>query len=248
MSGTVRSLSKVLYAVTILCIAVAAAPQSPLDQDWHQWSSDVCLKILTASPWVTTAQPEDPKNVRRAVLLSSILVREAMLRQSQIRKKYGTMSPKKRHEFDDENATCLTDPRYTTYIVLRVWGGPPVNPKDVEGPGQLSVLEHGAKVGSSDNYRIPLSCGAESFPWQYMPTAIDLQNQYLSREEPNPIVPRDNRQLVRTPAMDFLYPRSVDSMPLIQPGARTMVFDWGKEGGQFTFHLADLIYKYKLDF
>jgi hypothetical protein len=248
MLRTARSDNAALCLIAILAIAFVTTAQSPIDQDWHQWSSDVCLKILTASPWVTTAQPEDPKNVRRAVLLSSLLVRQAMLRELQIRKKYDAMSPKKRHEFDEETDTCLTDPKYSNYIVLRVWGGPPVNPKRADGPGQLSILERPAKVSPSDNYDIPLSCGGDSFPWQYVPTAIDLQNEYQNRENPNPIVPRDNRQLVRTPAMDFLYPRSFGGKLLIQSGDRTMVFDWGEKGGQFTFHLADLIYRDKLDF
>jgi hypothetical protein len=248
MQWTVKSAMVVICLIGIIGTAFAISTQSPIDQDWHQWSSDVCLKILTDSPWVTTAQPEDPKNVRRAVLLSSLLVRQAMLRQLQIQKKYDAMSPKKRQEFDEQVETCLTDSKYSNYIVLRVWGGPPVNPKRADGPGQLSILERPIKVSPSDDYDIPLSCGGDSFPWQYVPTAIDLQNEYQNRENPNPIVPRDNRQLVRTPAMDFLYPRSFGGKPLIQPGDRTMVFDWGKEGGQFTFHLADLIYKDKLDF
>jgi hypothetical protein len=244
MRRTVSSTSKTVCAIVILGVAIATAAQSPLDQDWRHWSSDVCLMILTASPWVTTAKPEDPKNVRRAVLLSSILVREAMLRQSQINKKYDTMSPKKRRAFDDEHATCLTDPRYTTYIVLRVWGGPPVNPKGVEGPGQLSILEHGANVGSSDNYDIPLTCGGDSFPWQHVPTANEKDADYMNRNNPSQAEPLNDRLR----SMDFLYPRSVEGKPLIEPGDRTMVFDWGEKGGRFTFHLADLICKDKLDF
>ena len=245
--NTIRELRRAfrtLCTLAIFGIAFAAAAQSPIDQDWHQWSSDVCLKILTASPWVTTAQPEDPKNVRRAVLLSSVLVREAMLRQLQVRKKYDTMSPKKRQEFDSENASCLTDPKYSNYIVLRVWGGPPANPKRADGLGQLSILEHSASVGSSDNYDIPLTCGGDSFPWQHVPTANDKDADYMNRNDPSQAGLPDDRLR----AMDFLYPRSVDGQALIQPGDRTMVVNWGEKGGQFTFHLADLIYKDKLDF
>jgi hypothetical protein len=243
-SREMRRASRALCTIVILGVALAAAAQSPIDQDWHQWSSDVCLKILTASPWVTTAQPEDPKNVRRAVLLSSLLVRQAMLRQLEILKKYDTMTAKKRQEFDDENATCLTDPRYTTYIALRVWGGPPVYPKSVDQVGQLSILEHNTSVGSSDNYGVPLSCGAESFPWQYMPTAIDKEHDDWEMQHPG----SGGRPDPRRETLDFLYPRMVAGKPLIQPDDRTMVFNWGEKGGQFTFHLADLIYKDKLDF
>ncbi|HLW97114.1 MAG TPA: hypothetical protein VKR82_00595 [Candidatus Acidoferrales bacterium] len=253
MSETVRSISKALYAVAILGIAVAAAAQSPIDQDWHQWSSDVCLKVLTDSPWVATAEVKNSKDVHRAVLLSSLLVRQAMLRQLQIQKKYDTMSPEKRQEFDDETSTCLTDPIYTQFIVIRAWGWPPGTPRSTGDADQLSILEHGAKVSPAyvwtlHDYSALSSCGDESFPWQYIPTAIDKEHEDWNRLHPGTLVPPDNKQLAPIPALEFQYPRSVNGKPLIQPGDRTMVFDWGEKGGRFTFHLADLIYKDKLDF
>jgi hypothetical protein len=253
MQGIVKSAMVVVCFIGIIGTAFAISTQSPIDQDWHQWSSDVCLKILTASPWIATAEPEGPKDVHRAVLLSSLLVRQAMLRQLQIQKKYDAMSPEKRKEFDNETATCLTDPTYTQFIVIRGWGGPPGNPKFTGLPEQLSILEHGAKVAPAivlpvSNIDAPLPCGGETFPWQYIPTAIDKQNNDWNKQHPGAQVPRENRQLAPIPALEFFYPRSVGGKPLIQPGDRTMVFDWGKKGGQFTFHLADLIYKDKLDF
>ena len=228
----------------------AGSPQvSPLEQDWTKWSSDTCIKILTASPWVTTAQPQDPKNIRRAVLISSLLVRQAMLRQMQIRQKYDTMPPKTRQEFDEQTATCLTDPKYGKYIILRVWGGPPVNPAGANEPGQLNVSDR-VRLSPSDNYDASLTCGGENFPWQYVPTAIDRFNDDDNRQHPAPVRPvvRENNQFARTPAMEFLYPRSLDGKPLFERGDRTMVFNWGDKGGQFTFQLAALIYKDKLDF
>jgi hypothetical protein len=48
--------------------------------------------------------------------------------------------------------------------------------------------------------------------------------------------------------MDLLYPRTVDGKPIFERGDRTIVINWGEKGGQFTFQLADLIYKGKLDF
>jgi hypothetical protein len=222
---------------------------SLLDQDWRTWTSDVCMKILTASPWVTTAQPQDPKNIRRAVLISSLLVRQAMLRQLQIHQKYDTKSAKKRQGFDAQNATCLTDPKYTANMVIRVWSGPPVNPTGTDDSGQLSVSGR-AKVSPSDNYGAPLTCGGDSFPWQYVPTAIDRLNDDYDSQHPAPVLPgvRENNQFARIPAMDFAYPRTLDGNPIFQRGDRTMIFNWGAKGGQFTFRLADLIYKDKLDF
>jgi hypothetical protein len=236
----------ILYLAAIFAFAFATSAQSPLNQDWTKWSSDTCTKILTASPWVTTAQPQDPKNSRRAALVSSLLVREAMLRQEQIRQKYDTMSPKKRKEFDEQNATCLGDPRYSNYIVVRVWSTMNVS---VSGPPNLIVADHTTvNAFGKRAFLAALSCGAESFPWQHILTAIDKLNDDYNMHHPSPLIPPDNSQLASPPTLDFLYSRSVDGKPLIQPGDRTMVLDWGEKGGQFTFQLANLIYKDKLDF
>jgi len=249
MQGIVKSATVVICLIGIIGTAFAITTQSPIDQDWHQWSRDVCLKILTASPWVTTAQPDDPKDVRRAVLLSSLLVRQAMLRELQIQKKYDAMSPKKRQEFDQQTATCLTDPKYSNYIVLRVFGGPPVNPTEPSERAQLHIIEHNTIVGGVYTDLAPLTCGGDSFPWQYIPTAIDKFNDDWENHHPGSLVPENKRRFPEPAStLEFLYPRSVDGKPLIQPGDRTMVFKWGEKGGQFTFHLADLIYKDKLDF
>src|SRR5579863_1346862 len=247
-----KGISKALCTLAFFGIALVVAAQSPIDQDWHQWPSDVCLKVLTASPWVSAVEPEGSKSVHRAVLLSSLLVRQAMLRELQIQKKYDKMSPAKRQESDNETATCLTDPLYTQYIVIRAWGGPQGNPKSTGLAEQLSILEHGAKVSPAfvlpvSNIDAPLPCGGESFPWQYIPTAIDKLNNDWHKAHPS-AQPRENRQLAPIPAQEFFYLRPVNGKPFIQPGDRTMVFDWGEKGGQFTFHLADLIYKDKLDF
>jgi hypothetical protein len=247
MRRRMRNASTALYAVMILGFAIAASAQSPIDQDWTKWSSDVCLKILTDSPWIATAQPQDPKNTRRAVLISSLLVRQAMLRQLQIQQKYDAMSPKKKQEFDDQTSMCLTDPKYTNYIVLRVWGGPPINPTGAAEPGQISISGR-AGIIYTDNYDISMTCGSDSFPWQYVPTAIDRFNDDWNNHYPAPLIPPNSRQFARTAAMEFLYPRLVDGRPLFQPGDRTIIINWGEKAGQFTFELADLIYKGKLDF
>jgi hypothetical protein len=238
-----------LHFIVIVGFALAAQAQSPLEQDWTKWSADVSLKILSDSPWGTTAQPQDSKNIRRAVLVSSLFIRRAMLRQFQLHQKYDTMSPKKRQEFNDQTATCLEDPKYRNYIVLRVWGGPPVNPAGSDAPGQLRVSDR-IKLKPIDNYDAALACGGDNFPWQYVPSAIDRLNNNYDRQHPSPVSPirRENNEFARTPAMDFLYPRSVDGRPIIERGDRTIVFDWGEKGGQFTFQLADLIYEGKLDF
>jgi len=248
MSGTVRSISKALYAVAILGIAVAAAAQSPLDQDWHQWSSDVCMKILTDSPWVTTAQPQDPKNVQRAVLISSLLVREAMLREMQIHQKYDTMSPEKRQEFDKQTAHCVSDSLYSQVIVVRVWTWPPVDVNSLDKFAKLSISDRSA-VGPTFRLGVPAldppaSCGSENFPWQHVLTAMDKEHDDWNRAHPGSGGSSDFQQ----PTYELFYPKSVAGKSLIQPGDRTMVLNWGEKGDQFTFHLADLIYKDKLDF
>jgi hypothetical protein len=247
MRKKIRWPGAAVYLILICGLALATSAQSPPDQDWTKWSSDACMKILTDSPWVTTAQPQDPKNIQRAVLLSSLLVRQAMLRQMQIHEKYDTMSPKKRKEFDEQTSTCLNDPKYTKYIVLRFWGdGAP--PKGSQHPLQFTVSGRVAIMPFI--YDAPLTCGGDSFPWQYVPTAIDKLNQDYDSRHPAgqlPIV-RDNRQLIRPPTFDFLYSRTLNGAPLIQPGDRTMLLTRGESSDQFVFQLADLTYKGKPDF
>jgi hypothetical protein len=237
-----------VYSILILGFALATSAQSPPDQDWTKWSSDVCMKILTDSPWVTTAQPQDPKNIQRAVLLSSLLVRQAMLRQMQIHEKYDTMSPKKRQEFDEQTSTCLTDPKYNKYIVLRIWGGTP--PKLQGKPHPLELIVSGRVEMMPFIYDATLTCGGDSFPWQYVPTAIDKLNQDYDSRHPAGQLPavRDNRQLIRPPTYDLLYSRSLNGTLLIQPGDRTIILTWGGSPDQFVFQLTDLIYKGKPDF
>jgi hypothetical protein len=249
MRGRMRHISTPIYILMILVLAFATSAQSPPDQDWTKWSSDVCLKILTDSPWVAIAQPQDPKDTRRAVLLSSLLVRQAMLRQMQIHEKYDTMSPKKRQEFDERTSTCLTDPKYSKNIVLRIWGGlVPPKPEGSQHPLQLTVSGRNATM--SFIYDAALTCGGDSFPWQYVPTAIDKLNQDYDSRHPAGQLPavRDNRQLTRPSTYDLFYSRSLNGAPLVQPDDRAIALTWGESPDQFVFHLTDLIYKGKLDF
>jgi hypothetical protein len=155
------------------------------------------------------------------------------------------MPPKKRQEFDERTSTCLNDPIYDANIVIRLWNIPPGGPG---GLPQLIVSGRAKAIGRLNGAN--LTCGSESFPWQYIPTAIDKQNDDYNARHAVPQEPaiRDNRQLTRLPTLDALILRSLIGKSLVQSGDRTMVFNWGEKGPQFTFQLADLIYKNKLDF
>lgn len=140
-------------------------------------------------------------------MISSLLVRQAMLRQMQINQKYDTMSPRNRQEFDEQNATCLNGSLDRDYIVLRVWGGPPLSPTSALEAGRLNISGR-VKVSPTNkfpiyNFQAPVPCGGESFPWQYIPTAVDKLNDDYNRTHSSPVVSPDNRQLAPIPAIDY---------------------------------------------
>ena len=238
-TATLRAAQIGFRATIILSLSLSAFAQSWQDKPWTQWSSDECNAILMASPWVTTAQPQDRRNIRHAVLLSSIAVREALLRRMQIDQKYDSMPTEKKLQFDKENANCLDAPKYRDNIVVRVWGGPPDNSGGSSEAGQL-IVSNRIRISPAENFDAPLSCGGGKFPWEFVPTGLNAQQaNHPERDSPNSKGPA---------GVDFVYPRVVGGKPLILHGDSTLELDWGSKAGTFTFQIDNLFFRGKSDF
>lgn len=226
-------------ATVILFLSLSAVAQSWQDKPWSQWSSDECNAILLASPWVTTAQPQDRRNIRHAVLISSLAVREALLRRMQIDQKYDSMAADKKLEFDKENATCLDSPKYRDNIVVRVWGGPPDTSGGSSEAVQL-IVSNRIRISPTENRDTPVSCGGGKFPWEFVPSGLNAQ----PANHPG----HDSAISSGPAAMEFVYPRVVAGKSLILPGDSTLELDWGPRAGTFTFQIENLIFRGKPDF
>jgi hypothetical protein len=238
-TATVRAAQLGFRATIILSLSLSAFAQSWQDKPWTQWSSDECNAILLASPWVTTAQPQDRRNIRHAVLLSSTAVREALLRRMQIDQKYDSMPAERKLHFDKENAICLDDPKYRDNIVVRVWGEPPDKSEGSAEAGQL-IVSNRIRISPAENRDAPLTCGGGKFPWEFVPAALNAQQaNHPERDSSNSKVPA---------SMDFVYPRVVGGKPLILPSDSTLELDWGPKAGTFTFQIEKLLFKGKPDF
>jgi len=197
------------------------------------------MKILTDSPWIAVAQPENPKQIRRAALISSVAVREAMLREMQIQQKYDKRLVKWQQAFDRENETCLTDSKYRNNIVIRVWGGPPIASPDAG----MIIFSGGTKLGAKNNAMSDLRCGGGSFPWQYTPSAMDAMHADDASTHGGGASPDARRE-----AMDFIFPRLIEGKPILVQTDGTMRLNWGEKAGVFTFHFSDLVYNKHPDF
>jgi len=142
-------LRKPAVALAALClIAVATVSlraESWEQKDWTQWTSQDCYHILSASAW---AQPGPelffslPGATRAsdgavgayfpvAVVVSSLVVRQALERQAQFDQHYEKMSREQRQAFDQTAAACIGK-KYGDRIIIRV-------PPEVAGPFRLEI-------------------------------------------------------------------------------------------------------------
>lgn len=110
-----KFVSMMLGALIIsLAAGVAARPQD--QTDWRQWTTKDVHKILSASPWVAnccrdwlaggSSIPPDPGFT--AVIVSSHTVREALVRNRQLDKRYEKLDTARREEVDRRADDCLS--------------------------------------------------------------------------------------------------------------------------------------------
>jgi hypothetical protein len=107
-----------LFSLTIL-VATSMMAASWETKDWTQWSSQDCFHILKYSPWavqgamVTDTDFKSPGHTvdttfsPLAQIISSLVIRQAIVRQAQFDQHYDKMKPQEKQQFDQMAATCL---------------------------------------------------------------------------------------------------------------------------------------------
>ena len=113
---------KIIFTPLAVCIiATLAALTStatnipPWDaKDWTQWTDADCELILTKSPWVSISSSNGPNSYEKgehvqavAQIVSSLVIRQAAVRQAQIQMDHDHMQPDAKKQFDKDAAACL---------------------------------------------------------------------------------------------------------------------------------------------
>ena len=105
-----------IFIVATLAALTSTATTVPVwdAKDWTQWTADDCDLILTKSPWVSTALWNGPNAYEKggrsqsvAQIVSSLIIRQASVRQAQIQVDHDHMDLAAKKEFDKSAAACL---------------------------------------------------------------------------------------------------------------------------------------------
>jgi hypothetical protein len=244
-------------ASLILCLAVGAIAQFQDQSDWHQWTAKYVHKVLTNSPWVSTCcrdwsgAPASSDGVGDATatlgysasIVSSQMVRQALVRRLRLDRRYQTLDHLHRAEVDQRIAACLSE-RFDKYIVVSFGLNFAPDPKfgSVNPNGFHLLTPDGRKiVGQVVNDSIALKCSA-------LPS--DLYQYSIVR-------PVSDLGLYG-PHDELAFPRIVDGKPTIGPNDKRIRIDldldfykksWpGHSVAEIDFNIAKLTYQGKPDF
>jgi hypothetical protein len=112
-----RSLTPlVILIVATLAALTSSATNIPVwdAKDWTQWTNEDCDLILATSPWVSTNSYNGPSAYEKggqaksvAQIVSSLVIRQASVRQAQLQQDRDHMDDKAKKEFDAQAAACL---------------------------------------------------------------------------------------------------------------------------------------------
>jgi hypothetical protein len=129
--GWRNNLRQFFTPLAILVVAAFAAFTStatnvpPWDaKDWTQWTEQDCELILSNSPWVSTNSSNGPNSYEKggqsksvAQIASSLIIRQASVRQAQLQQDRDHMDAKAKQQFDEQAAACLNQ-NVTDRIVI----------------------------------------------------------------------------------------------------------------------------------
>ena len=126
-------------------LSIPARAQAWEKKDWTQWTIQDCKFILLGSPWAVKGSEEVPNKhidssgeivydsfLPTAQMSSSLVIRQALVREAQLLQRYDKMSLQKRKAFDQKAATCLGNTYDDRFIIQIVFG-------TIPGPFRLYV-------------------------------------------------------------------------------------------------------------
>jgi hypothetical protein len=103
----------IIATIAVLTSTATTAPPWEL-KDWTQWTEQDCQLILTKSPWVSTNSSNGPNSYEKgeriealAQIVSSLIIRQASVRQAQLQMDHDHMQPDAKKQFDQQAAACL---------------------------------------------------------------------------------------------------------------------------------------------
>ena len=244
-------------ASLIVCLAVGAIAQSQDQTDWHQWTAKDVHEILFKSPWVsnccrdwdTGPYQHDGPTVGgpadlgySASIVSSLTVRQALVRRMELDKRYETLDSTARKDVDQELANCLNQ-KFSNYIVLSFsfFGpsqDPAVNPAKFLLTKIHILTSDGRRItGNQVTKPVAESCGGFTRDSDLSSLGIYGWSLY-------------------GPGHEVAFPRVVDGKPTIGPNDKTIRIDldfykdmWPRHSvGEIDFTIDKLIYQGKPDF
>jgi hypothetical protein len=217
-------------------------------KDWTQWNTDDCDAVLTKSPWglntseasyMSTSGPKVSTTDETIVQLRSALpIRQALLREIQMDQSYDRMKPDKKQVFDQAHVHDL-DPSDQILVYIK--------------HGVLDSLGSGASGRTT--YTEPASHARQAVLRLFRATLIQpiettvLMNGQYGNE------------------IQYSFPRMVGGKPVTSPTDTSLVIEIGApllisiksgrfdqpapfqdSGHGYTFKIADMMYKGKLEY
>jgi hypothetical protein len=252
-----KTFMAIAVASLIIFLAIGVAAKSQVQTDWRQWTKTDVHKILSASPWVSSccrtwlgggeSIPPDTGDI--AVIVSSQTVREALVRNLQLDKRYEKLDPARHQEVDQRINSCLSE-KFDDYIVFSFsfLGNSPSGPtfKDKLFVSNLYVVTSDGRriAGHLTPVSTTMTCGA--FPQDPgLASLWPLWNNLSSPWWP------------LGPGKEVAFPRFVDGKPTIARDDKTIRIHLDRNGGSeahpakyvsIDFSIDKLIYQGKPDF
>jgi hypothetical protein len=251
-----QTLISIALACLIIFLGVGVTAQSQDQTDWRQWTTKDVHKILSESPWVSNccrdwlaggySIPPSPGDI--AVIVSSQAVREALVRNVQLDKRYEKLDALRRQEIDQRAAACLNE-KFDNDIVFSFsfLGNSPTGPtfKDKFFVSNLYVVASDGRriAGHLTAVSVAMTCGA--FPQDSgLASLWPLWNNLSSEWWP------------LGPGKEVAFPRFADGKPTITPDdkiIRISLYPYeGYKGSarpsDIDFSIGKLVYRGKPDF